>query len=292
MKINEVMKETGVTKKAIYYYEEVGLIRPQKEEESNYRIYTMEDINRLITINALRKLDFSIKDIQLILLEKQDVAQVIKKQLDIINEKIKLLDSSKGVLENLIEQGIDSNIDNLRVSIQCLEAKSKNIAGYMQKELHRILPGNMGKMFAIHYGQFLDEPLDTKEKEKAWMSLINLLDAKEEVQYAENIKELIDEMFGKYSDKNLMELNEKSKSVTNKILKRDVEVSEEVKKEVKAKIVEYEKTPQYQKDLKFQRFMMDNIAPIFNEIEIYLCILSTRFEKFNKILRASASTEN
>ncbi|MBW9146580.1 MerR family transcriptional regulator [Clostridium sp. CM027] len=292
MKINEVMKETGVTKKAIYYYEEVGLIRPQKEEESNYRIYTMYDINRLITINALRKLDFSIKDIQLILLEKQDVAQVIKKQLDIINEKIKLLDSSKGVLENLIEQGIDSNIDNLRVSIQCLEAKSKNIAGYMQKELHRILPGNMGKMFAIHYGQFLDEPLDTKEKEKAWMSLINLLDAKEEVQYAENIKELIDEMFGKYSDKDLMELNEKSKSVTNKILKRDVEVSEEVKKEVKAKIVEYEKTPQYQKDLKFQRFMMDNIAPIFNEIEIYLCILSTRFEKFNKILRASASTEN
>ncbi|MBU3091995.1 MerR family transcriptional regulator [Clostridium sp. CF011] len=292
MKINEVMKETGVTKKAIYYYEEVGLIRPQKEEESNYRIYTMDDINRLITINALRKLDFSIKDIQLILLEKQDVAQVIKKQLDIINEKIKLLDSSKGVLENLIEQGIDSNIDNLRVSIQCLEAKSKNIAGYMQKELHRILPGNMGKMFAIHYGQFLDEPLDTKEKEKAWMNLINLLDAKEEVQYAENIKELIDEMFGKYSDKDLMELNEKSKSVTNKILKRDVEVSEEVKNEVKAKIVEYEKTPQYQKDLKFQRFMMDNIAPIFNEIEIYLCILSTRFEKFNKILRASASTEN
>ncbi|MBZ9607149.1 MerR family transcriptional regulator [Clostridium estertheticum] len=292
MKINEVMKEIGLTKKAIYYYEEVGLIRPQKEEDSNYRIYTMDDINILITINALRKLDFSIKDIQLILLEKQDVPQVIKKQLDIINEKIKLLDNSKGVLENLIEKGIDSNIDNLRVSIQCLEAKSKNIAGYMQKELHRMLPGNMGKMFAIHYGQFLDEPLDTKEKEKAWMNLINLLDAKEEVQYAENIKELIDEMFGKYSDKDLMELNEKSKSVTNKILKRDAEVSEEVKNEMKAQIIEYEKTPQYKKDLKIQRFMMDNIAPIFNEIEIYLCILSTRFERFNKILRASAITEN
>jgi len=291
MKINEVMKETGLTKKAIYYYEEVGLIRPKKEEESNYRIYTMDDINRLITIHALRKLDFSIKDIKLILLEKNDVAQVIKKQLVIINDKIKLLNNSKGVLENLIEQGIDSNIDNLRSSIQFLEEESKNIAGYMQKELDRILPGNMGKMFAIHYGQFLDEPLDTKEKEKAWISLINLLDNKEEVQYAEDIKELIDEMFGKYSDKDLIGLNEKSKSVTNKILKRDVEVSEKVKNEMKAKVVEYEKTPQYQKDLKIQRFMIDNLVPIFNEVETYLCILSTRFEKFNKILRTSASAE-
>jgi len=291
MKLNEVMKETGLTKKAIYYYEDVSLITPKKDEESNYRIYTIDDINRLITIHALRKLDFTIKDIQLILLEERDISQVINKQLHILNDKIKLLNKSKGILENLIEQGIDSNIDNLRLSIQTIEDESKYIGGYMQKELERILPGNMGKMFAIHYGQFLDEPLDTKEKEKAWRDLINLLDSKEEVQYAENIKELIDEMYGKYSEKELIELSEKSKVVTNKVLKRDGEVSEEVKSKLRSKIVEYEKTPQYLKDLKIQRFMIDNLAPIFNEVEIYLCILSTRFEKFNKILRNSDSNK-
>ncbi|MBZ9686767.1 MerR family transcriptional regulator [Clostridium estertheticum] len=287
MKLNEVMKETGLTKKAIYYYEEVNLIKPEKDEGSNYRSYTLDDVNRLITTHALRKLDFSIKDIKLILLEEHDITQVINKQLDVIKDKIKLLNKSKGVLENLIEQGIDSNINNLRFSIQFLDEESKNIAGYMQKELNRILPGNMGKMFAIHYGQFLNEPLDTKEKQKAWLDLINLLDSQEEVQYGENIKELINELYGKYSEKDLIELNEKSKDITYKILERKVEVSKVEKNEMKAKIEEYEKTPQYQKDLKIQRFMIDNIAPILNEIEVFMCILSTRFERFNKILRTA-----
>lgn len=287
MKLNEVMRETGLTRKAIYYYEEVGFIRPPKGNESNYRIYGIHDINKLITVHALRKLDFSIKDIELILSKKRDVTQAIKQQLNIINDKINMLNKNKGVLENLIEQGLDSNIENLRLSIKIIEEGSKSIAGYMQEELDRILPGNMGKMFAIHYGQFLDEPLDTKEKEKAWMDLINLLDSKEEVQYEEDIKELIDEMYGKYNDKDISELNEKSKNITNKILERHEEVSEVVKNEIKVKIQEYEKTPQCQKDLKIQRFMMDNLAPIFDDIEKYLCVLSTRFEKFNKILRSS-----
>lgn len=290
MKVNEVMKETGLTKKAIYYYEEVGLITPKKDQEGNYRIYTVEDINRLITVHSLRKLDFTIKDIQLILLENQDVEEIVNKQLESIKHKIQLLNKSKGVLENLIHQGIDSNIDNLRLTIQMLERESKNIAGYMQKELNRILPGKLGKMFAIHYGQFLDEPLDTKEKEEAWKNLINLLDSQEEVSYEENIKELIDEMFRKYSESDLVELSEKSKNVTTKILERKMEVSEAEKNEIKAKLAKYEKTPQYEKDLKLQRFMMDNIAPILQEIEPYLCILSRRFEKFNKILRSSVSS--
>jgi len=114
---------------------------------------------------------------------------------------------------------------------------------------------------------------------------------KEEKLYEENIKELIDEMFGKYSQNDLVELSEKAKNVTTKILERKMEVSEKEKNEIKAKLAAYEKTPQYEKDLKLQKFMMDNIAPILKEIEPYLCILSSRFEKFNKILRSKVSVE-
>ncbi|HEY5589403.1 MAG TPA: MerR family transcriptional regulator [Paludibacter sp.] len=291
MKINEVMKETGLTKKAIYYYEEAGLIKPRKEEESNYRIYTVEDINRLIAIHTLRKLDFSIKDIQLVLSVKKNFTQAIKKQLGFFNCEIERLNKSKVVLENFIEQGKGLNIDDLKLLAQHLEDGSKNIPGYMQKELDRILPGNLGKMFAIHYGQFLDEPLDTKEKEKAWLDLISLLDSQEDVQYPDDIKELIGEMFGKYSDKELLELSEKTKNITDKILERTAEVSDSVKSEMKVKIEEYEKTPQYQRFLKFQKFTADNLAPIFKEVDKYVSILSSRYEKFNKILHNSAGCE-
>src|SRR5665647_188227 len=260
MKINEVMKETGLTKKAIYYYEEVGLVKPSKDVESNYRIYTVEDINRLIAIHTLRKLDLSIKDIQLALSVKNNFKQTLEKQLGFFNCEIERLNKSKVVLENFIEQGKCLNSDDLKLLAQHLEDVSKNNPGYMRKELDRILPGNLGKMFAIYYGQFLDEPLDTKEKEKAWLDLISFLDSQEEIQYPDDIKELVGKMFGKYSDEEIFKLSEKTKNITDKILEETAQVSDLIKSEMEVKIEEYEKTPQYQEFLKFQKFTALNLA--------------------------------
>ena len=282
------MKETGLTKKAIYFYEEAGLLSPKKEADSNYRIYTADDVKTLTVIHFLRQLDFSIKDIQLMLSEKQNAAEIITRQLDLITEKIKLLNENKEVLEDLIAGSPLRNSDMMMESIRSLNGKSKKMAGYMQKELNRILPGNLGKMFAIYYGQFLDEPLDSAEKEDAWRNLINLLDAQEEFEYDADMKALIDEMFGKYSDNELIGLSEKSRNVTDQILKQPRSVSDAEKDEIRLKLAEYQKTPQYQKDLKFQQFVADNLVPIFKEVDSYLCILSTRFEEVNKILKAGS----
>ncbi len=48
MKISEVMKVTGLTKKAIYYFEDEGLISPQKDIENSYRRYSEKDLHRLV----------------------------------------------------------------------------------------------------------------------------------------------------------------------------------------------------------------------------------------------------
>ena len=284
MIISEVMRETGLTKKAIYYYEEVGLIKPKKEEVGNYRVYSAEDFKSLITIQALRKLDFSIKDIQEVLTTKKDFTRTIKKKVGFLSCEIERMNKSKEVLEDFIKQGKGSNIDDLSLLIQKLDEETKSIVGYMQNELDRILPGNLGKMFAIHYGQFLDESLDTPQKEQAWHDLIKVLDSQDEIQYPDNIKKMIDNMYGKYSDSALLELSEKTRIVTDKILERTSEVSELEKNEIKLKIEEYEKTQQYQDFLKFQKFTADNLAPFFKEIDIYMVILSKRFDKFHKIL--------
>jgi DNA-binding transcriptional MerR regulator len=292
MKINEAMKETGLTKKAIYYYEEMGLLSPEKETGSNYRIYSAADVKRLINIHALRQLDFSIRDIQLLLSGKQNTAEIIKRQFDTINSQIKMLNKSKEILESLVEADASISNDEVMASIRSLGISSRKMAGFMQKELNRILPGNLGKMFAVHYGQFLDGPLDTKEKENAWHGLINLLDSQEEIQYGEDMKELIDEMFGRYNDDELAELGEKARIVTDRILEHRNNVSTAEKSEIAAKLEAYEKTPKYQKDLKLRQFMLDNLVPIFKDIDQYLCILSPRFKTFNKILREGSGVSD
>ena len=62
MQLKEVMKETGLSARAIKYYEEQKLIHFRKEE-NGYRCDTSEDVHILRRISVYRKLGISIMDI-------------------------------------------------------------------------------------------------------------------------------------------------------------------------------------------------------------------------------------
>ena len=54
LKINEVAAETGLTTRAIRYYEELGLLEPAARSGSAYRLYDHSDLERLRYIKELR----------------------------------------------------------------------------------------------------------------------------------------------------------------------------------------------------------------------------------------------
>jgi MerR family transcriptional regulator, repressor of the yfmOP operon len=54
LKIQEVSAETGLTTRAIRYYEELGLLEPAARSEGAYRLYDASDLERLRTIKELR----------------------------------------------------------------------------------------------------------------------------------------------------------------------------------------------------------------------------------------------
>jgi DNA-binding transcriptional MerR regulator len=99
MKISEAMKATGLTKKAIYYYEEEGLVSPQKDRENNYRRYSEDDVNKLIQISVLRKLDLPVSAICGILDNQLEIEEIIKSQLKVIEDRVEQL--IKVTIENL-----------------------------------------------------------------------------------------------------------------------------------------------------------------------------------------------
>ena len=53
-KIQDVAAETGLTSRAIRYYEEVGLLEPAGRSEGAYRLYDASDLERLRYIKELR----------------------------------------------------------------------------------------------------------------------------------------------------------------------------------------------------------------------------------------------
>src|SRR5438093_10460403 len=75
--IEQVSARTGLTKRTLRYYEEVGLLPPTDRTEGNYRRYTESDIQRLERIKKLRDLlGFSLTDIREILEAEDDRGQI------------------------------------------------------------------------------------------------------------------------------------------------------------------------------------------------------------------------
>ncbi|HEY6540997.1 MAG TPA: MerR family transcriptional regulator [Ktedonobacteraceae bacterium] len=126
--IDQVAAQTGLTKRTLRYYEEMGLLPPTDRTEGNYRRYNNEDIHRLEHIKKLRDLlGFSLADIRAMLevdaergllkeanRHETDAAakiaridradELIRRQLQLIEQKIAGLEQMRASLEANIER--------------------------------------------------------------------------------------------------------------------------------------------------------------------------------------------
>lgn len=110
MKTNEVMKELNIGRKALLLYEKRGFIHP-KRDISDYRIYSDNDMKELKKIVFLRKMDFSLDEIEKIL--NKEVFDLSYKRNE-YNQKIHELELKKQLIgKTSISLELDENIDNL-----------------------------------------------------------------------------------------------------------------------------------------------------------------------------------
>lgn len=69
MNMQMVISKTGLTKRMIRHYEEIGLIRPTRSQ-NNYREYSEAEVHRLLCIKALKSIGFGLEEITKILKEE------------------------------------------------------------------------------------------------------------------------------------------------------------------------------------------------------------------------------
>ncbi|HEX9921644.1 MAG TPA: heavy metal-responsive transcriptional regulator [Anaerolineae bacterium] len=92
MFIQELSRLTGVTAKAIRYYESIGLMPSPQRADNNYRVYAPAAVERLRFIVAARALDFSLADIAEFL-EARDLNQLpCRRVLDSVEQHLRDLD--------------------------------------------------------------------------------------------------------------------------------------------------------------------------------------------------------
>lgn len=203
MKRSEVEKITGLTRKAILYYEDKGLIRPHKEE-NNYRSYSEEDVDRLLQISIYRKLGLNISEIKNIFSTKEkELASILRDR----QYRLKLEESKKNLLEKLIKS---QDFEEIAKDLEALEKEET-----IYERLERIFPGYFGHIFFISYKPFLGDKLD-EDQEPVFHELIKILDSLPEIDFTEEEKAYIEKLTSDFDLETLESLNqEKIQAVYN-----------------------------------------------------------------------------
>ena len=162
MLLNEIIKEVGMTKRAVKYYEEKGLLIVNKDN-NGYRNYSKQDVDTLKKISVYRKLGIGIKDIQKLL--KTDDKSIL---LHIYQEKLQehvLQYSELKALKQFIDDG---NAD-----------KANELLDYQTVEnaIESLLPGKeWANYFKSHFKPFLNIRLTTPEQKQALQNILEYCD--------------------------------------------------------------------------------------------------------------------
>ena len=88
MTVNEVSRLTGVSIRALHYYDQIGLLPATGHTDSGYRLYDDTALEHLQQILLFRELEFSLKDIQRILSNSAfDREKALEQQIELLKLK-------------------------------------------------------------------------------------------------------------------------------------------------------------------------------------------------------------
>ncbi|MCP1101494.1 DNA-binding transcriptional MerR regulator [Aequitasia blattaphilus] len=103
--VTEVARLTGVSVRTLHHYDRIGLLLPDKLSEKGYRLYSEENIDRLMQILFFKELDFSLKSIKEILDQPNyDRKEALLLQKKLLKAKQKQIHQMVQVLEKAVKE--------------------------------------------------------------------------------------------------------------------------------------------------------------------------------------------
>lgn len=243
---SEIQNKTGLTRKAIEYYEDKGLINPHRLE-NGYKDYTEKDLDILVKVSILRKLGVSLSEIkQCVLYNSSTLSSVLRMK----EHQLEVDERRKNILELIVKGEKQELIDEYIAMIETEES--------IYNRLERVFPGYFGQLFFAAYLPFMNEPL-TKDGKEAFIKYVSYLDNLPTFELSEDEKKFIDEISSNFDMSILKKVNEDKISTVENI--------EDWLEKNKDSILQYESyknSEQYQNSLlrdiqeKLRKYMIDN----------------------------------
>lgn len=163
MLVNEVCKECNLTKKAVEYYIEQGLVAPSVRE-NGYRDFSDADVTRLKKISVLRGLGLSVADIEGVLAKQgvslNNISGQKLREITVLQEKQKLLQ----------ELAKTQDWDSVQEKLLQIQRRQSVL-----ERMRNAFPGYYGNFICQHFAPYLGEPVRTEEQQEAFDTIIAFL---------------------------------------------------------------------------------------------------------------------
>lgn len=182
MLIHEVCESLNLTKKAVEYYTQKGLVAPEVLS-NGYRDYKEEDVELLRRIGILRKLGVGMEEIKDVL--KDSTGSALQKA--IVRKELRTRrDARKNAI--LCELGGGKTYSELEPEILMLEMEAT-----VGERLLDAFPGYYGRFVSMHFSRFLGEPVKTEEQQSAYETVLSFLDQMPPFEIPEDVEQAMSE---------------------------------------------------------------------------------------------------
>ena len=186
MLINEIAKKCKITKKAVQYYTQQGLIVPAVME-NGYHKFSEQDAEILKQVVLYRKLGLSISEIKGVLRNHKELTSILhQRTLEIEREKLKQ-ELLKRIENGEKEENLETEINNI------------NSNAIIVKRLLELFPSYYGKFFALNFSRYLSGKIETEEQKKAFQQIIEFFDNVPDINLPEDLQQYLDEYLEVYS---------------------------------------------------------------------------------------------
>ncbi len=193
-KIGEISKIYGFGKDSLIYYEEIGILKPDRDT-NGYRMYSIQDIYRLNLIKELKGLGFSMKKIKEYLENRtlKTTEEILNEELSLTEIKIKELISQKNNIVNRLKSINESKkiTDFENVELKYIKKRkaielNANITrdeefDFCVQKLQNEYEGRFDILGNNNIGSFFSEEALKKGMNNVFKSVFCLLDEDEEI---------------------------------------------------------------------------------------------------------------
>lgn len=186
MLINEAAYLCKLTKKAIEYYIEQGLIAP-RTLANGYRDFSEGEVERLRQIGLLRRLGLGVGEIKRVLAEPAEIRKIL-------NRRELQLERDKAQQDILARLAKGEKLAELAPEIEAIGSGSVIV-----RKLLEFFPGYFGKFISLNFARYLTGEIKTTEQLAAFKEIIDFFDNVPEIEIPGELQAYLDQYLADYS---------------------------------------------------------------------------------------------